>query len=194
MTRLLFVLGLLAAASLGGTPALAKEPAGNPGADTTLPGVDLNVAHVDVIPAYVPPRRKPNVDHLLAMPPVEAIRLWATLKVKAVGNRSRAAVIIRRASIVRVPIPGKKGIKYWFKRQPLERLDGAFEVELVIKAGNGTQLAKFQTRVAHAKIVMDDFKPADRRRLRQELTREAVRAMAETFTKEVRKALPQYVR
>lgn len=65
----------------------------------------LNVNKIQVVNAFVPSYRAPNVEHQFYLPPYVALRDWARNRYHAVGTMGTAKIEILDASITQKDIP-----------------------------------------------------------------------------------------
>jgi hypothetical protein len=174
--------GLALALGLAGPPAAgAVEP--NRSNLHDLPEIRLDVAEVESISVYAPPRAEPNIEHRLAFPPHVAIAAWAKSHLRPVGRRFRATLSVLDASVARRKVkPETASFRDWFRRQPDERYDGRIELRLDIKDDAGQVRATATAVARHSRFLMDDHKDGDRDRhleaLSDELTAAALRELA----------------
>ncbi len=122
--------------------------------------IALNVANIDIVDQYRPPQAKPNVDHLVPIPPIRAVHDWATGRLRAVGTGGSVQVIILDASIVEVQLPKTQGIKGWFTTDQSQRYDGRIEVKVVGAEGGFSGYA--QAAASRSITVPEDISLAGR--------------------------------
>ena len=160
----------------------------------SLPELRLNVAEIQVVPGYVPPGQKPNVEQMASPTPQQATEAWARSKVKAAGTQNRAMVIIRQASIVEVPLPTKKGVEGLFTKEPDRRYDGTLEADIEIRSDSGRKIAEAQARALRTQSVVQGTSEADLKALWSKMSRDLAGDLAAEFDKQVRANLASYVR
>ena len=93
---------LLLAACVDDTPTKYAKPI----SFADEPPIRLNVATIEVVDDYVPPRKLPNVEHAAPTPPYTAVRTWANERLKAVGRTGYARVLIEDAHITQRHVGG----------------------------------------------------------------------------------------
>lgn len=199
MRRRVLTLALAGGAALslaGAAPAAwaAREPELPPAAP--LPQFKLAVAQIQIVPAYAPP---PGAAAEVAVPfaPKTALETWAKTHVQAVGQRGRAEIVIRDASITAKKVPPvTRNWRDWFRRQPVERYDAVLELELQIRDDAGPVRARTVARATHARFLMDDFRDYERERViqLQRLTDEIIAAALKRLEIELRANLGQWMR
>lgn len=160
----------------------------------SLPELRLNVAEIQVVPGYVSPGRKPNVEQLASPSPQQAAEAWAQSKVKAVGTRNRAMVIIRQASIVEVPLPTKGGLEGVFTKEPDRRYDGTLEADIEIRSDNGRKIAEAQARALRTQSVVQGAGDAQLKEIWAKMSRDLAGDLAAEMDKQVRANLATYVK
>jgi len=91
----------------------------------------LNVARVDVVDDYKAPLHAPNIEHLVDIPPAQAVRQWAGARLAAAGSTGSLEVDIKDAGIVKKDLPKQKsGVEGWFTKEQTEEYDGTLAVDL----------------------------------------------------------------
>jgi hypothetical protein len=161
---------------------------------SALPDLRLNVAEVQVVPGYVSPGRKPNVEQFASPTPQQAAEAWAQSKVKAAGAQNRAMVIIRQASIVEVPLPTKGGLEGVFTKEPDRRYDGTLEADIEIRSDNGRKIAEAQARALRTQSVVQGASDADLKQIWSKMSRDLAGDLAAEMDKQVRATLASYVK
>ncbi len=124
------------------------------------PPIALNVATVEVVDEYVPPKTLPNVEHAAPTPPYRAVREWAGQRLKAAGTTGYVRVGIRDASIVRKPLIGHY------------EYDGRLDVTLDADSGDGLHTATADITVSRQVTVDKDQDLAQQERTWDDLTRQ----------------------
>ena len=160
----------------------------------SLPELRLNVAEIQIVPGYVPPGQKPNVEQMASPTPQQAAEAWARSKVKAAGTQNRAMVIIRQASIVEVPLPTKKGVEGLFTKEPDRRYDGTLEADIEIRSDSGRKIAEAQARALRTQSVVQGTSEDDLKALWSKMSRDLAGDLAAEFDKQVRANLASFVR
>jgi hypothetical protein len=176
-----------AATATGTTAAPAVDVA-------SLPELRLNVAEIQVVPGYVTPGQKPNVEQMASPTPQQAAVAWAQSKVKAVGTQNRAMVIIRQASIVEVPLPTKGGLGGVFTKEPDRRYDGTLEADIEIRSDTGQKIAEAQARALRTQSVVQGTSDADLKAVWAKMSRDLAGDLATEFDRQVRANLAAYVK
>lgn len=186
----------------GGGSAGGETQSANAGATKAPPSIDvaglpdlrLNVAEIQVVPGYVSPGQKPNVEQLASPSPQQAAEAWAQSKVKAVGTQNRAMVIIRQASIVEVPLPTKGGLEGVFTKEPDRRYDGTLEADIEIRSDTGRKIAEAQARALRTQSVVQGTGEAQLKEVWAKMSRDLAGDLAAEMDKQVRANLPTYVK
>jgi hypothetical protein len=157
-----------------------------------LPEIRLDVAELQIIPAYAATKRRPQVDHLFHTPPQDALRNWARAKIRAAGNARRAMVVVRQASVIEVPLRTKKGVRGALTKEPSERYEAVIEVELEIRDDTGKRVGWMTTRVSRQRSVQEGISEPERMVFWQKLTGELVTDLARAFDRRVTEHLSKF--
>lgn len=156
-------------------PLLATLPAAAQSAGVDFTGRDpivLDVASIEVESAYAPPMQPPNVDHEIPLSPSDAVRLWASARLKAGGPQGKARIIIRDASIVELDLKTTKGIKGWFTKDQSQKYEGKIQVDIVVEGTSRGVTGSVSAAVARATTVAEDVTLAQREKTMLELVRD----------------------
>ncbi|MQP64079.1 hypothetical protein GE253_01850 [Niveispirillum sp. SYP-B3756] len=156
MLRRLFIAACLSLVTL---PALAQGGALD---FTAKDPITLDVASIDVESEYVAPMREPNVDHLITITPSDAVRLWASQRLKAGGTQGRARVIIRDASVKEKELARTTGIKGWFTKDQSEQYDGRLQVDIIVEGTARGFSGSVSAIVTRSTSVREDVSLAER--------------------------------
>jgi hypothetical protein len=166
MLRRLFIATCLSFAAL---PALAQGGALD---FTAKDPITLDVASIEVESDYVAPMKDPNVDHLITITPSDAVRLWASQRLKAGGNQGRARVIIRDASVKEQELERTTGIKGWFTKDQSEKYNGRIQVDILVDGTSRGFSGSASATVARSTSVPEDVSLAERDKTMLTLVRE----------------------
>jgi len=161
---------------------------------TKLPEIRLDVADLQVIPAYAQTQRRPHVEHLFPTPPQDALERWAREKILAAGSTRRAMVVIREASVIEVPLKTKRGLTGALTKEPSERYEAVMEVELEIRDDRGERIGWATTRTSRERTVQEGITEPERKVFWQELTGQLVEDMAQAMARRIDESLSQYRR
>jgi hypothetical protein len=157
---------VVAAPLLPALPVLAQSA----GVDfTNREPIVLDVASIEVESPYVPPMKPPNVDHLLTLSPSDAVRLWASSRLKAGGTQGRARVIIQDASVKEQDLERTTGIKGWFTKDQSQKYEGRLQVEIIVDGTARGASGRVSAKVTRATTVAEDVTLDEREKTMQAL-------------------------
>ena len=122
--------------------------------------ITLNVATIQVVDEYVPPKTLPHVEHAAPTPPYRAVRLWADQRLHAVGANGYVRVGIKDASIVEKQLIGQS------------EYDGRLDVSIDGDAGDGLHTATSEITISRQIVTDKDQDLAAKERIWDTLTRE----------------------
>jgi len=98
----------------------------------------LDVAGIDIVSDYKAPLQPPNVEHLLPVPPEQALRRWAKDRLAATGTPGRyARFVITDAKVTDTALPRTQGMRGAFTTDQTDRYDGSLAAKLEIRAERG---------------------------------------------------------
>lgn len=121
----------------------------------------LNVAQIDVVEAYTPPMRAPNVEHLMPQSLSTSVAEWARTRFKTGGTDGVVTITIRDASVVAKDLNRTEGVKGWFTVDQAERFDARILVEIKVdglalgSTGSGTVRVERGQTIAENVSILD---------------------------------------
>lgn len=132
----------------------------------------LDVATIEVESQYVAPMTPPNIDHELPLTPSDAVRIWASSRLKAGGPQGKARVIIKDASVKEIDLDRTKGIKGWFTKDQSQKYEGKFQVDIVVEGTSRGFTGSVSAAVARSTTVAEDVTLAQREKTMTDLVRD----------------------
>lgn len=132
----------------------------------------LDVASIEVESQYVAPMTPPNIDHELPLTPSDAVRIWASSRLKAGGPQGKARVIIKDASVKEIDLDRTKGIKGWFTKDQSQKYEGKFQVDIVVEGTSRGFTGSVSAAVARSTTVAEDVTLAQREKTMTDLVRD----------------------
>ena len=182
-------LGLLTAcASPAPQPTTTSYPVIQPTAGDVL---KLDVAEIQIVKAYAPPRVAPHIEHLLPFDLSDMVANWALDRLKAVGTTGTARVVILNASM-REAIRRTESGAMSFKRNRL--YEGALQVRVDVTDPQ-TQRAGFaKGAAASSRMVAVKISKAKRNRVWNEMTREMLNGLDASLEPDIKRGLRRLVR
>jgi hypothetical protein len=191
IARPLSLAALLLAAALGGMLVQGMARAAPP---ATLSFKDkipvmLDVAGIEVEDATPTMAPDPDLQQQLQITPADAVRLWASDKLKATGTEGKARLVVRDASLKQTHLKVRTGISGWFHKDQSERYDGHVSVELVVdhpaRRFNGTASAE----ASRSFTIEEGTKVEQRRALLLKLVQDMLNDIDTAMDKSIRDSL-----
>lgn len=156
--------------------------------------ISLDVQRIEVVRAYVPPAKKPNVEHLSPASPLAAAERWVKDRLRATGKSGVARATISRASIIEVPLKRTDGIRGVFTTDQAERYDGLIEITVRILGDNGNEKAAVLARASRSRSVAEDVSLIDREKVWFEMTEAMMNDVNTTLQRQIDANLGKFVR
>lgn len=156
--------------------------------------ISLDVRRIEVVRAYVPPAKNPNVEHLSPANPLATAERWLNERLRAVGKAGVAQATISHASIIEVPLKRTKGIRGIFTKDQAERYDGLIEITIRIFGDNGREKASVLARVSRSRTVAEDVSRIERKKVWYELTKAMMNDLDITLQNQLIANLGKFVR
>jgi hypothetical protein len=191
--RGLIALGAAVAGCAG--PDEQPRPVMRPFDYSHLTVIRLDVAQVEVVDQWVPPRAPPHVDHRAPVEPREALRRMLTDRVQAWGRQGRARAIIEEASLIEERLPRQTGLGALFSTQPSERYVLTLTARLEVEGPEGRR-GSAQATVTRTRTVLEGTSLAAREAVWYEMLRSAMddpQGMNVEFEFQVRRALRGFI-
>lgn len=137
--------------------------------------IQLDVGQLEIVPEYVSPARKPNIEHLMPVSPENATVRWAQDRLKPMGRTGFARVVIKDARVVEVPLRTEKGFTDMFREEQAERYDGTLDVAIQILDERHLPVADVVARATRTKTVPEGVSLNERDRVLYEITEALIR-------------------
>ena len=186
--RVLASLVMLAALAACTTPATVPPPAIS---FKEKPPIRLDVASVNIVPEYVPPRRDPNIEHAMPLSPQTGVERWVEDRLLGEGSSGAANLIIRRASVVEQALPRTGGVRGIVEVEQSERYTAQLEVEVTVE--KGSQSGRAEASVVRSTTVAENATLEQREATWTQLVNDLMKDFDATLEREMRKNLPRFV-
>ncbi len=159
-----------------------------------LGAIQLDVGRIEVVRAYAPPAKKPNVEHLFPVSPLAAAERWVNDRLRAAGRTGVAQATISRASVVEVPLKRTTGVRGIFTKDQSERYDGVIEISIRILGDDGREKARVMSRAERSRTVAEDVSLADRGKVWFEMTEAMMNDLDASLQRQITEHLHAFVR
>ena len=161
---------------------------------TDKPPIRLDVARIDIVEAYRPPLKPPNVEHLFPVRPPDAARQWARDRLRPAGATGWAEAIIRNASVTETALERTEGIRGAFTTDQTERYDAEISIAVRIFDDAGNERAYASATARGSRTVAEDITLNDRERAWYRMTAATMRALDEALEGRMRKSLAEFLK
>ncbi len=192
--RFVLAAGIAALALSACQSAPPPRPAPRPIDFSNFGPITLNAGSIDVVDAYRPGAGV-HVEGRSAVPPAQAVRLWASERLQAAGGPGRVRVTIRDAGIVETQLQKTGGVKGYFTNDQAQRYDGRIEVEVSGEVPGETSFrGSTRAAVTYSTTVPENISLADREATFLEITRRMMDDLNGRLDAGIRKDLAPMVR
>lgn len=194
--RSLLAVAAVAVLGLSACQSAPSRPAPRPIDFSNFGPIILSAGGVDVVNGYRPGGGK-HVEDRSAVPPVEAVRRWASERLQAAGGAGRVRVTIKDASIIEVALPKTEGVKGYFTTDQAQRYDGRMEVEVsgdMPDNSAGAFRGATKAIVTYSTTVPENIALADREAIFLDITRRLVEDLNARLDSGIRKDLAPMIR
>lgn len=158
---------------------------------TYLPQIKFDVAQIEVVNEYAAPGRAPNVEHLFPVPLGGTVERWARDRLRAVGAEGQVRFVIKRASVVEVPLKIKTGIRGALTTDQSERYDA--EVEVRLEASNARGKSSIGSRVRRSRTVAENVTLNEREKVWFEITEAVIRDLNASLERQAREHMANFM-
>ena len=189
----LAALGVLAALALAGCSSTPQPPRYPELTYGHYGVIGLDVASVEFVPLYVPPKTPPHVEHLSPASPLAAMERWTSDRLRAVGRDGYARVVVSNASIIETPLKTTGGVRGWFTTDQAARYDAVIEVEIQIRDASNVQRAFTRARAERSRTVPENASLADREKVLFELVEATTTEINTELDRSIHQYLQRYV-
>jgi len=155
--------------------------------------IRLDVAQVDVITDYTSPLAKPNVEHLMPIPPAMAAKRWAEERLRPEGRQRVAKLVILEGSVVEVPLQVSGGIRGAFTTDQEFRYDAKLSVRLDILDERAARLGTATAEAARSRTLAEKATLNQRDQLYYDLTAELIRDIDSVMEKQIASNLGRWL-
>lgn len=154
-----------------------------------LQPLNLAVDSIDLAIEYQAPLAAPNVDHLFPITPSEALRRWTEGRLKSVGGKPVARLVVSDASVVETTLAQKDGLGGVFTKDQSERYDARIEATLKVEDAEGTMIGFAKTDIKRSITIREDANINDRELAWFKL----IEALMKDFNVEMEKNIRQHL-
>lgn len=194
--RLLAVTAVLL--SLGLTGCMSTPPSPPPTFQrisfAQRPPFVLDVAAIEIDDRAAPPRNPPHVGHQFPVPPIQAVRDWASDRLKAAGRSGVLRVVVLSADAVEASLPRTGGIRGAFTRDQSERYDVAIALRLEIRDPATGRSASVEGRATRSGTVAEDVSGNDKLALWYKLTDGTISTLDAELDRQIRQNFAGFLR
>jgi hypothetical protein len=159
-----------------------------------LQPISLNVARIEVENLYVPPATRPNVEHEFPVSPAAVASNWGRDRLRAVGQTGIARVIVRRASVIEVPLKRSTGVKGAFTRDQSERYDAIIDMAVELRDANGDIRVAAESTAKRSRSVSENISLNDREKVWFEMTEAMMSDLNTALENQVRIHMKEWIR
>lgn len=126
--------------------------------------VTLRAERLEIREDWRSPMTPQNVEHLMPLSPMQAVRRWSDERLRVSGDRGAfARLAILDASVTEKRLPVQSGFSGAFKSEQSERFDATLEVVLeIIDTSTGVTAAQASARVTRFTTLAEDASINDR--------------------------------
>ena len=159
-----------------------------------LQPIGLNVARVEVVNQYVSPATRPNVEHEFPVSPAATAMNWGRDRLRAQGASGVARVVVRRASVVEVPLKKSGGVKGLFTRDQSERYDAVIDMMAEIRDETGRVRVTVESTAKRTRSVSENISLIEREKVWFEMTEAMMADLNTALENQIRIHMKDWIR
>ena len=150
----------------------------------------LDVSEIEIVDAYAPTLRTPNVDHLMPVAPAAAARQWARDRLESTGSSGRRAVFtIDDGAVTELLLVRQSGIRGALTVDQSERYDAVLGVRLEIFDTFGRRVGSAEADARRSKTVPENITL----NARDEVWFSMTESLIEDLNAELERAITQFL-
>jgi hypothetical protein len=159
-----------------------------------LQPISLNVARIEVENRYVSPATRPNVEHEFPASPAAVASNWGRDRLRAVGQSGVARVVVRRASVVEVPLKRTTGVTGAFTRDQSERYDAIIDMMVELRDADGNVRVTAESTAKRSRSVSENVSLIEREKIWFEMTETMMSDLNTALENQVRIHMKEWIR
>ena len=159
-----------------------------------LQPINLNVARIEVENRYVSPATRPNVEHEFPVIPAAVASNWGRDRLRAVGASGVARVIVRRASVIEVPLKRTTGVTGAFTRDQSERYEAVIDMMVELRDATGNIRVTAESTAKRSRSVSENISLNDREKIWFEMTESMMADLNTALDNQIRIHMEEWVR
>lgn len=159
-----------------------------------LQPISLNVARIEVENRYVSPATRPNVEHEFPVSPAAVASNWGRDRLRAVGQSGVARVVVRRASVVEVPLKRTTGVTGAFTRDQSERYDAIIDMMVELRDAAGNVRVTVESTAKRSRSVSENVSLIEREKIWFEMTETMMSDLNTALENQVRIHMKEWIR
>lgn len=159
-----------------------------------LQPINLNVARIEMENRYISPATRPNVEHEFPVSPAAVASNWGRDRLRAVGASGVARVIVRRASVVEVPLKRTTGVTGAFTRDQSERYEAVIDMMVELRDATGNVRVTVESTAKRSRSVSENISLNDREKIWFEMTESMMADLNTALENQVRIHMKEWIR
>lgn len=159
-----------------------------------LQPISLNVTRIEMENRYISPATRPNVEHEFPVSPAAVASNWGRDRLRAVGASGVARVIVRRASVVEVPLKRTTGVTGAFTRDQSERYEAVIDMMVELRDATGNVRVTVESTAKRSRSVSENISLNDREKIWFEMTESMMADLNTALENQVRIHMKEWIR
>ena len=159
-----------------------------------LQPISLNVARIEMKNRYISPATRPNVEHEFPVSPAAVASNWGRDRLRAVGASGVARVIVRRASVIEVPLKRTTGVTGAFTRDQSERYEAVIDMMVELRDATGNVRVTAESTAKRSRSVSENISLNDREKIWFEMTESMMADLNTALENQVRIHMKEWIR
>ena len=159
-----------------------------------LQPISLNVTRIEMENRYISPATRPNVEHEFPVSPAAVASNWGRDRLRAVGVSGVARVIVRRASVVEMPLKRTTGVTGAFTRDQSERYEAVIDMMVELRDATGNVRVTAESTAKRSRSVSENISLNDREKIWFEMTESMMADLNTALENQIRIHMKEWIR
>ena len=168
------------------TPAPAPAPHFPEITFRTEPPFRITAETVEIVEAYVPPLRAPNVEHESPVAPSILLRRWAEQRLEAAGGPGYVRATITDASIVETELATNQTVETSFQTEQAFRFNGRAAMRIQLVDATGAVRATVEGAAEQVRTLPENATLLERQEILFQMSEDLARALDKVLGENLR--------
>lgn len=158
-----------------------------------LPTIGLQVSRIEVENLYITPTTRSHIEYKLPISLGATASNWGRDRLKALGHSGVVRLVVRRASLIEVPLKHSGGLKSVFTRDQSERYDAVIDILVELRDAAGKVRVTAESVATRSRSVSENISLVEREKLWFEMVNEMMVDLNKSLEQQIRKHMKNWL-